>query len=227
MPSEFTRSPKVLKGALVVFESATPGSPPTRVIPFQYNPEQMTRSLALRSAPPDPASVGEAREETHKVLGPPVETINLSVTLDASDQLEDASRNPDVLVNGLHPAVASLEMLLYPTTAQISLNRSLARAGRAQICAAELPLTLLVWGASRIVPVRLTSFSVTEEAFDPALNPVRVKVDVALQVLTFLELKETNLGYGVYLTYQSRKEALAKIQQFTSGVQEIRGLLPL
>jgi hypothetical protein len=209
-----------------VFESATPGSPATRIIVFQYNPEQMTRSLAVRSAPPDATNVGEAREESHKVLGPPVETINLSVVLDAADQLEDPSRNADVLTRGLHPAVAALEMLLYPTTAQITLNRTLAQAGRAQICAAELPLTLLVWGASRIVPVRLTSFSVTEEAFDQTLNPVRVKVDLAMQVLTFLDLKETNLGYGVYLTYQTRKEALARIQQFTSGIQEIRGLLP-
>jgi hypothetical protein len=94
-------------------------------------------------------------------------------------------------------------------------------------CAAELPLTLLVWGAARVVPVRLNTFSVTEEAFDPLLNPIRVKVDLGLQVLTFMELKETSLGFGVYIAYQSQKEALARIQQFTAGVQQVRGILPI
>ena len=226
MPSEFPRSPKILKGALVVFKSQTPGPPP-KIIVFQYNAEQVTRSLALRSAPPEPSNIGDAREESHKVLGPPVETITLSIVLDAADQLEDPAINPGVVATGLHPAIAALEMLLYPTTAQVTQNRSLAKAGRAQICAAELPLTLLVWGAARVVPVRLNTFSVTEEAFDPLLNPIRVKVDLGLQVLTFMELKETSLGFGVYIAYQSQKEALARIQQFTAGVQQVRGILPI
>ncbi len=88
MPSEFPRSPRLLKGALVVFDSQKPGPPP-RVIVFQYNAEQVTRSLASRAAPPEPSDVGSAREDSFRVLGPPVETINLSVVLDAADQLEE------------------------------------------------------------------------------------------------------------------------------------------
>jgi hypothetical protein len=226
MASDFPRSPRVLKGALVVFDSPTPGPPP-RIIVFQYNPESLSRTLSLRAAPPDPGSIGDSRQESHKVMGPPLESITVSVMLDAADQLENPANNPDVVTKGLHPALAALEMLLYPTTAQILRNKMLASAGAVQICAAELPLTLLVWGVSRIVPVRLTSFSVTEEAYDPQLNPIRAKVDLGLQVLTFMELKESNLGYGIYLAYQTQKEILARIQQFTSGLQAIRGILPL
>src|SRR5215510_13265878 len=99
MPSEFPRSPKLLKGGLVVFESMKPGPPP-KVIAFQYNPEQVTRSLAHRAAPPDPSNVGGAQEDSFRVLGPPVETIRLSVVLDAADQLEQPEQNAEVARNG-------------------------------------------------------------------------------------------------------------------------------
>lgn len=225
MPSEFPRSPKLLKGGLVVFPSQKLGPPPT-VIVFQYNPEQLSRSLAPR-APPDPSSVGGAREDSLRVLGPPVETINLSVVLNAADQLEQPEQNPEVAANGLHPALAALELLLYPPSPQVLLNRSLAQAGSVQIAPPDLPLTLLVWGKSRAVPVRLTSFSIAEEAFDPRLNPIQAKVDLGMQVLTYMELKEDTIGFGAYIAYQAQKEALARMVKPGAAAGAIRGLIPL
>ncbi|HEY5912265.1 MAG TPA: hypothetical protein VJA21_16810 [Verrucomicrobiae bacterium] len=226
MSSEFPGSPKLLKGALVVFESQKPGPPP-RVIVFQYNPEQLTRSLAHRAAPPEPSNVGGAREDSFRVLGPPVETINLSVVLNAADQLEEPDRNPEVVVSGLHPALAALELLLYPPSTQVLLNRTLAQAGKVQVCPADLPLTLLVWGKSRAVPVRLTSFSIAEEAFDPKLNPIQAKVDLGMRVLTYMELKEDTLGFGAYIAYQAQKEVLARLVRPGTSASVIRGLIPL
>jgi len=75
MASDSPRSPKLLKGGLVVYPSQNPGPPP-QVIIFQYNSEQMTRNLAMRAAPRDPGNVGAAREDVLRVEGPPVETIN-------------------------------------------------------------------------------------------------------------------------------------------------------
>jgi len=226
MPSDYPRSPRLLKGALVVFDSQTPGPPP-RVISFQYNPEQLSRSLALRAAPPEPSNVGGAREDTQRVLGPPVETINLSVVLDATDKLEAPDSNPEIVAGGMHPALAALEMLLYPPSTQVLINRTLAQAGRAQICAADLPLTLLVWGRQRVVPVRLTSFSVTEEAFDASLNPIQVKVDLGMRVLTYMELKESSIGYGAYIAYQVQKEILARQNRPGTADSRVLGLVPL
>lgn len=226
MPSEFPRSPKLLKGALVVFASQKLGPPPT-VIVFQYNPEQLSRSLAPRAAPPDPGSVGGAREDALRVLGPPVETINLSVVLNATDQLEQPEQNLEVAVNGLHPALAALELLLYPPSPQVLLNRILAQAGSVQIAPPDLPLTLLVFGKSRAVPVRLTSFSIAEEAFDPRLNPIQAKVDLGMQVLTYMELKEDTIGFGAYIAYQAQKEALARMVRPGESAGAIRGLIPL
>jgi hypothetical protein len=226
MPSEFPRSPKLLKGALVVFDSQKPGPPP-RVIVFQYNPEQLTRSLAHRAAPPEPSNVGGAREDVFRVLGPPVETINLSVVLDATDQLEEPEKNPETAINGLHPALAALELLLYPPSTQVLLNRNLAQAGKVQVCPADLPLTLLVFGKSRAVPVRLTSFSITEEAFDPKLNPIQAKVDLGMTVLTYMELKPDTLGFGAYIAYQAQKEVLSRLVRPANNDSGIRGLIPI
>jgi hypothetical protein len=226
MSSEFPRSPKLLKGALVVFQSQKTGPPPSLIV-FQYNPEQLSRSLAHRAAPPDPGSVGGAREDVFRVLGPPVETITLSVVLDATDQLEQPEQNAEVAISGLHPALAALELLLYPASTQVLLNRGLAQAGSAQICPADLPLTLLVWGKSRAVPVRLTSFSITEEAFDPALNPIQAKVDLGMRVLTYMELKEDTIGFGAYIAYQTQKEVLARLVRPGAAAGAIRGLIPL
>jgi hypothetical protein len=209
-----------------VYRSQTPGPPPNIVV-FQYNPEQLTRSLATRAAPREASNVGAAREDVLRVLGPPVETINLSIELDAADQLAEPDANSSTVALGLHPALATLELLLYPPISEFQLSLSLASAGQVQICPADLPLVLLVWGPSRVVPVMLTSFSITEQFFDPQLNPIQAKVDLGLRVLTYMELKDSSIGYDVFLGYQRQKEILANLFQPGGGANRLSGLLPL
>jgi hypothetical protein len=226
MPSDFQRSPKLLKGGLVVYQSQTPGPPP-QVIAFQYNPDQMSRNLALRAAPRDPSNVGAAREDVLRVLGPPVETINLSVELDATDQLAEPAQNQSTVQNGLHPVLATFEMLLYPTTEKAQQLIDLAQAGQVQISPADVPLVLLVWGKSRVVPVLLNSFAVTEQAFDPQLNPIQAKVELGMRVLTYMELQQGTLGYMAFLAYQRQKETLAGSYQPLGDTSRFVGLLPM
>ncbi len=225
MPSDFPGSPKLLKGALVVYESHTPGSA-AKVIAFQYNPEQVSRTLKKRDLEKKQGSRGAAQEDVLRAQGPPEETVKLSIVLNAADQLEEPEQNENVVTHGLHPVLATLEMLLYPTNAQVLQNEALADGGEVQLNPADLPLTLLVWGKSRVVPVLLNSFSVTEEAFDQALNPIQAKVEIELQVLTYIELKPTSQGRDVYLSYQTIKEKLASKHQAGTQVQQIKGLLP-
>ena len=226
MASDFPRSPKVLKGGLIVFKSQSIESPPQTII-FQYNPEQVSRTLAQRVAPSDPSNVGAARQDVLRVLGPPVETINLSVELDAADQLAEPDQNQITVLNGLHPVLATLEMLLYPTTDTAERLLQLAEQGQVQVCPADTPLVLLVWGKSRVVPVLITSFSVSEQAFDPQLNPIQAKVDLGLRVLTYMELEEGTLGYKAFLAYQRQKEILAGLYQPLGDTSRFRGLIPL
>jgi hypothetical protein len=226
MASDFPRSPKLLKGGLVVYQSQNPGPPP-QVIVFQYNPEQMSRSLAMRAAPRDPGNVGSAREDVLRVLGPPVETINLSVELDAADQLAEPDKNPDTVQNGLHASLAILEMLLYPTTEKAQQMLDFAQAGQVQVCPADVPLVLLAWGKSRVLPVLLTNFAVNEQAFDPQLNPIQAKVDMGMRVLTYMELQQGTLGYMAFLAYQRQKEMLAGRYAPLGDPSRLLGLLPL
>jgi len=226
MASESPNSPKILKGALAVYPEQTPGTQPT-IIVFQYNPEQLRRTLAPRAQPPDRGNTGAAREEVLRVQGPPIETINMTVELDATDQLEHPESNQSAVNDGLQPQLATLELLLYPSTAKAQEQQQQAQAGKVQVTSSDLPLTLLVWGKSRVVPVLLTTFSVTEEAFDVNLNPTRAKVELAMKVLTYMELQSTSLGTDVFLSYQRQKENLASQAKPLTDDSRVRGLLPV
>jgi hypothetical protein len=232
MISQFPGSPLLLRGALVVYASYNPGAK-AEVISFQYNPEQLTRSLsqatAGSTADSGTSSRGQAQEDLLRVPGPPIEAINLSIVLDAADQLEDPITNPITVVEGLYPTLAKLELLLYPTSAQVQDNETRALSGQQQAHPPNLPLTLLVWGRSRVVPVKITNFAVTEEAFDTQLNPIRLKVELSLRVLTYRELPASSIGRDIYLAYFNRKEQQAAMYGFGSNIlrdASIRLLLP-
>jgi hypothetical protein len=217
---------------LVVYASHDPGAT-SKVIPFQYNPEQVNRSLSqggastgTTTATGGSANRGQAQQDVLRVQGPPRESFNLSVTFNAADQLEIPEQNQNIVQHGLHAVLAMLEMLMYPPSYQVLQNESLADDGEVQLNPEDLPLVLLVWGRSRVVPVKVSNFSVTEEAFDPDLNPLQAKVELGLQVLNYVDLPGTSAGRDIYLSYQRQKETLAN--QFNAGeeAEPIQGLLP-
>ena len=227
MPSESPLRPNLQKGALAVYPTHTPGSQPSTVIVFQFNPESMKRTLAHRAAPaPAAGASGAAKEDVLRVAGPPLETINLTVEMHASDQLEDPDANATVAEHGLHPALATLELLMYPPTLNAALIEQQAAAGNVQVSPADLPLVLLVWGKQRVVPVKLTSFAIAEDAFDTRLNPIAAKVELGMQVLTYMEFTDSSIGRDAFIAYQKAKENLALLDTPGSNVLGIRNLLP-
>ena len=226
MPSEPASRPRFLRGALVAYDSQTPGTQP-RVIAFQYNPEQMKRTLEKKAVESKGGSSQASKEDVLRAAGPPSESIQLNVVLDAADQLAEPGANQVIVEHGLYPILSTLEMLLYPPTSQVHQIEAQAGQGQAQISPADLPLVLLVWGKTRVVPVLLSSFSINEESFDVNLNPIRAKVDLSMKVLTYLELKKDTIGYETYLSYQRNKEQQAG--RFQSGSRQsdsVRQLLP-
>jgi hypothetical protein len=189
-----------VKGALIAMN-------PTRqdTIAFQYNPDALTRTITAQSTGGDNADKGEVL----RLKGPPVETIKIDVEIDATDQLE---RGDGVAMSmGLHGTLAALELLLYPKSAQMIANEVLLAAGVIEIIPPEAPLTLFVWGPKRILPVRLNEFSITEEAFDANLNPIRAKVSLGMRVLTYQDLGLFSAGGARFMVHQIIKEALASI----------------
>lgn len=198
----FPNSPRVLKGGLVLLDAASAAV--LRVIALQYNPDTLTRSFQIQA-------VGEGgdRSEAFRIKGPPVESIKIEAHIDATDQLEFPDRNPAVLESGIQSQLAALETILYPPTDQLQANQQLAQSGVLEILPVEAPLLLFVWSRYRIVPVRLTELSITEEAFDPRLNPIRAKVSLGMRVLSINDVGFDSKAGSLYILYQQQKERFA------------------
>jgi hypothetical protein len=139
-----------------------------------------------------------------------METYKFDAEIDATDQLEFPKENEDAAKLGIFPQLAALESLVYPTSASLQANNEMAASGTLEIAPIEAPLSLLIWSKNRIVPVRVTDFSVTEEAFDPLLNPIRAKVSLGMQVLSIDDLGFQHRGGSLFMSYLQTKEQLAR-----------------
>ncbi len=199
----FSGSPRLLKAGIVLMDPSS--GQVQRVISLQYNPDNLSRTLQIQALAAD----GGDRSEALRMKGPPVESIKLEAEIDATDQLEFPDQHATTVQHGIHPQLAALETLVYPTSGALQANNSLAGSGALEIIPMEAPLTLFVWSKQRAVPVRITDFSVTEEAFDPLLNPIRAKVNIGLRVLTVDDVGFSHKGGSLFMSYLKNKEALA------------------
>lgn len=202
--SSFPNSPRLVKGGIVLIDPTT--SEVLRIITLQYNPDTLSRTLQVQGV-----KEGGDRSEAMRLTGPPVETIKLDAEIDATDQLEQPAQNQTTAMNGIAPQLAVLETISYPPSGVIQSNNALAQSGTLEIIPMEQPLALFVWSKNRIVPVRLTDFSITEEAFDTQLNPIRAKVSLGLRVLSVNDLPFSHKGSSLYMIYQQQKEKLAQL----------------
>jgi hypothetical protein len=205
--SSFPGSPRLLKGGIVLVDADTGAV--LRMIALQYNPDTLTRSLQVQALGADSGD----RSEVLRLKGPPVETLKLEAEIDATDALEHPDDNGAVARNGLFGPLAALETLLYPTGAQLQANDRLAAAGTLEIVPMQAPLALFAWSAARVVPVRVTECSITEEAFDPALNPIRARISLGLRVLSVDDVPAGHKAASLFMAYLRRKE------QFAASVQ--------
>ena len=199
--SGFPGSPRLLKGGIVLLDPDT--SAVQRIIALQYNPDTLTRTLQVQGAGPESGD----RLEALRLKGPPVETIKLDAEIDATDQLEVADSTATQV--GLYQQLAALETIVYPSSRQLQANNSQAQSGTLEIAPMESALTLFIWSKNRILPVRLTDFSITEEAFDPNLNPIRAKVSLGMRVLSVNDLGFDHKGGNLFMTYLQQKEQFA------------------
>jgi hypothetical protein len=199
----FPGSPKILKGGIVLLDPET--SAVKRVIALQYNPETLTRTLE-----PETYAEGNEGADVLRITGPPGETIKLEAVVDATDQIEFPDDNPDAVESGIHPQLAAMETMLYPESADLQANDALASAGTLEIVPMQSPLVVFVWSKNRSVPVKITEFTVTEEAFDPYLNPIRAKVSLSMRVLNVNDVPFNSKGGSLYMNYHQQKENLAK-----------------
>lgn len=219
MPS-FPDLPRTMRGAIVLLDPDN--GKIGRLITLQFNPETLTRTLQVQNL----AAESGDRAEALRLTGPPVETIKLDAEIDATDQKFELPLPNRLLARfGIQPQLAALEMLIYPKSSRIEANRKLAEAGTLEIIPAQSELTLFVWSVSRILPVRITDFSISEEFFDSALNPIRAKVSLGMRVLNHNDLGFGHRGSGMFMRHHKLKEQLVNLNLFNSAGVAVLGAI--
>ena len=199
-----------LKGAFLSFGAGLLGGLPNIVV-FQFNPVQVSRNPTL-TQPPSPNAGADATDALQQA-SLPGETISFTLRLDANDQL--AGGNPIAAASGILPTLSALELLMVPASSlSIDLGSLLGGGGSSgphTFPPDKLPTVLFFWGPFRILPVAITSLSITETEYDTLLNPVRADVSVYLQVLVPSQLAGDTLANGAYKYSQGVKEVMAAL----------------
>ena len=193
-------SPKLLKGAIISLDPNL--GVPLGIITLQYNPDEVTRTLKPQSVGAEPD-----RTEIFRLKGPPIETIRCSVEIDATDQL--AAGDPIATSLGIQPQLSALELLVHPSSLVLVANEVLSLLGTIEILPMQSALTLFVWSKTRVTPVLITDMDITEEAFDPQLNPIRAKVALGMRVLNVNDVGFLTPAGALYMVYQVEKEAMS------------------
>jgi hypothetical protein len=204
--------PKFLKGGLVLFD--VEAGKVTRILPLMVNPATMSRSYEAKRA-----NIGTGGTLAPlRLIGPAVETIQVEVQLDAADAIlrsnAGMSQSGGAKVaadEGVRPWIAAMQMLLTPSSAAIMKNDQLRQLGELEIIPMQQPLTLFVWGAGNILPVVLTSLSVSEEMFDPRLVPVQAKLSLSMKSLSVDDLGVSTRAGSIFLTYLREVERRASL----------------
>lgn len=184
MANGFSNQPKVLKGAFA--DSNLLAFPPL-IVPFQFNPETITRrkGISVTTPPsrrgreeetPESESLGEAQ-----TVHTNPETLSLDIRLDATDALE--SGDPIAGEFGVLPALSALEMMVTPRSESVFAGLLGLSADFGFGDRQSPPVVIFIWGRQRINAVRITDLNIQETEYNPNLNPIRVTVGVSIQVI--------------------------------------------
>ena len=238
-------APWLLKGAIVQFTPAAIIPIPTIVL-FQYNPESISRTLQPFEDTDPNAEKDKNKIRALKAVGglvqpiDPTETISMSIYLDASDPLGD--NWPLAIAFGVQDRLSALEELMYPAANSVlgalvsSIAGAISGSGTKTIDTSaniqNVPLTLFIWGPGRIVPVRMTAFSVEEQQWTQLLYVSRAKVNISMRVLTDSEITNSgmtglpaDIASFCYKFTKGQKEVLA-LASLASDVEGIVSLIP-
>lgn len=208
------------KGAFVELVSGMGAAMPNVVI-FQFNPETMRHAWSQGPA----TSAPRTGSSPLAVAGAPGESFSFSLAMDVTDHITvgDAAAHEATSRHGLYARLAALELLLHPSPLA-------ALAGSARTTpTAQLPTVLFVWGAKRIVPVRVTSLTITEKLYDADLNPTHAEAQIELRVLTADDLRAVRGAAGALATAAYRYTAGQRVALAASNLggsaRDVIGLL--
>lgn len=195
-------TPRLLKGALIAIEAFNPVG---RAVVFQYNPERVTRTLQ----PHGSADATSSRNEPQRMAGAPRETVSVELEFDATDGLADTLASESMF--GIGHRLAALETMMYPRSAHVIATTTMAMLGTIEVAPPEGPFLLFVWGAHRVVPVKIIDLGIVEEAFNTRLAPIRATVTMRMQVLSYNDVPVAHPAYMSFLAHHIVQETLAVV----------------
>lgn len=199
--NSFPNAPLVTQGS--IWQIDLKSGLPIDKIYFQYNPESLTRAFSL------PGAEGNTSPQNKRLPRPASESITLEAELDAIDYLEKPELHQGVVEYGIQPQLAALQALINPSWEELNTTNLLAAAGSLQIIAPEQPLSLFVWGKQQIVPIKITTLGIEEQAFDQQLNPIRAKVNLTMKVLDVTDVGFTHRAGSLFMSYLKQREKIA------------------
>ena len=223
-------SPSVTKGALVQLAEDF-GVIVPNIIPFQYNPATVTRTLK----PWDPSEVDQTNRGAQAPnVQPydPEETYKFTLELDATD--DQAAGDPLAQTTGVASRIAAIQKLTEPSGGLfgdlIASANALTGNASAEAERATVPITLLVLGLGVILPVRITTISIEIKEFTPQLYPYMADVQLELKVLTPEVFKcksgtAIDIATAAYEVTRLQEDALA-VLNIANALKSAKSLLP-
>jgi hypothetical protein len=202
----------LLRGALIEYGPDFLGPLPNVVV-FQFNPEEVTRTIEVPERP-----TGAGSRETSQAGEVPIERLELTAKFSAADML--AANNPLARATGIASYLAALELMANAKAAAGGLIGAAidavgdllgGKGGDATqpIPREAYPRLIFIWGLTRVLPVMVTAMSITETHFDFLLNPIEAEVRIGLTVIRPDPCAKDLIAEGASIYTATAKEALA------------------
>ena len=209
MPGGFRNKPKILRGAFVEYDTSTP----RLIVPFQFNPVQLTRnrnlSFSIPNEPQGTSVEGETDESRQRRMSARQSSLRQFHQRDEFSDLSKLQRqqvvnvqeesisfeirldatdklndgDPITMQFGIAPQLTMLELMVQPEDEMSELLKTSSEEGYSFTRESNPPLILFTWGRKRILPVNINSMNITETEFSTELNPIRATVSVSLTVI--------------------------------------------
>lgn len=226
-----------VKGALVEYSGSFLGPLPNIVV-FQFNPEQLARTIRIADAAAgaDADRTQRAQTERSASAGPPTEEFTVKIELSAAEDLGTPGPFAGVTRSfGVGPQIAALEKMVYPGAsggllgaAIDAVGAALSAAGAAPaerpIPAEALPRLLFIWGPTRVLPVSIKTMRITEQEYDHALSPTKAEVELGLRVAS-VPASDDLVAIGALLYTRTAKEVQVAAQM-ARGIAQVPDVLP-
>lgn len=227
----------MLRGALVEYSGAFLGPIPNIVV-FQFNPEEISRTINIPSQGGEAPTDRARQQETGHTSSPPVETFSLTAHFSAADDLGKGGAVSAVpRLFGIGPQLAALEKMVYPAGpltgvlgAALDAVGGLLGGGGSQppeqpVPRESVPRLLFIWGPARVLPVRIQTLSISEKQYDAFLNPVVAQVSLGLAVASIPASSTDVIGKGA-LTYTQVVKDAQSVLNLAKAVELALDIIP-